>query len=104
MSSFYEPPATRSDARPAVIVWFRVYAATLAVLYAGAAWAAWPALGALSVFYVVATLLPLRPWSWTVGLVAIAIGIPSVTIVFALPLLLKWRSPITRAAFGRPPI
>ena len=104
MTSFYEAPATRADARPAVILWFRVYAFTMVALYGAAAWMATPALGALAFFYLVAGLLPVRPYAWTVGLVAIAVGIPSITIVVALPLLRAWRNPITRAAYGRPPV
>jgi hypothetical protein len=100
----YEAPATRGDARPSVIVWFRVYAVTMAVLWAAAAWAATPALAILAVFYAGSSLLPLRRWAWTVALVAIAIGLPSITIVVALPLLRAWFAPVTRAAFGRPPI
>lgn len=104
MASFYEPPGVRADARPPVITWFRVYAVTMALLWAGAAWVASPLLVTLAVFYAGASLLPLRRWSWTVALVAIAFGIPSVTIVVALPLLRAWLGPVTRAAFGRPPI
>jgi hypothetical protein len=100
----YAAPQSRADARPTVIFWFRVYALTLAVLYTAGAWLATPMLAALAVFYAVAALLPLRPWAWTVALLAIAIGLPSVTIVVALPLLRVWRDPITRAAYGRPPI
>lgn len=104
MASPYEPPDVRADARPPVIMWFRVYAATMAALWAGAAWFATPALATLAVFYAAASLLPLRRWAWTVALVAIAFGIPSITIIFALPLLRMWLGPVTRAAFGRPPI
>jgi hypothetical protein len=81
-----------------------VYALSSAVLWAGAAYAASPFLIILAVFYAVASLLPLRRWAWTVALVAIAFGIPSITIVIALPLLRAWLAPVTRAAFGRPPL
>lgn len=104
MSSFYAPPSTRHDARPAAIAWFRLYALTTAVVWAAASYLATPYLMPLAVFYAASALLPLRRWAWTVALVAIAIGIPSVTIVVALPLLRAWLAPVTRAAFGRPPI
>ena len=76
----------------------------MAVLYGAAAYLVSPALATLAVFYAATSLLPLRRWAWTVALVAIAIGIPSVTIVVALPLLRAWLGPVTRAAFGRPPL
>jgi hypothetical protein len=76
----------------------------MAALWAVAAWAASPALVTLAVFYAGSSLLPLRRWAWPVALVAIAFGIPSITIVVALPLLRAWLAPVTRAAFGRPPI
>ena len=75
----------------------------MAVLYGAAAYLVSPGLATLAVFYAVSTLLPLRRWAWTVALVAIAFGIPSITIVVALPLLRAWLAPVTRAAFGRPP-
>jgi hypothetical protein len=77
---------------------------TMAALWATAAYAASPWLLLLAMFYAGASLLPLRRWAWTIALVAIAFGIPSVTIVVAIPLLRAWLAPVTRAAFGRPPI
>ena len=76
----------------------------MAVLYAAAAYFVSPGLLTLAVFYAGTSLLPLRRWAWSVALVAIAFGIPSITIVIALPLLRAWLAPVTRAAFGRPPI
>ena len=76
----------------------------MALLYAGAAWLVTPGLALLGAFYLFAALLPLRPWAWSVGLVAIAFGVPSVTIVVALPLLLAWTKPTTKAAYGRLPV
>jgi hypothetical protein len=81
-----------------------VYAVTMAVLYGAAAYLVFPHLVALAVFYAGASLLPLRRWAWTVALLAIAFGVPSFTIIVALPLLRAWLAPVTRAAFGRPPI
>lgn len=58
----------------------------------------------LAGFYTFAAVLPLKPWAWIVGLVAIAIGVTGCTVVFAIPLLVYWMKPVTRAAFGRPPL
>jgi hypothetical protein len=56
----------------------------------------------LAVFFAAAAAVPRAPWGWTVGLVAIALGVPTCAIVFAVPLVVKWQSPIVRAAFRRP--
>lgn len=101
--AFYDAPTTRSDARPAVIFWFRVHALTMALLYAAGAWLATPGIGALAVLYAASAFVPRKPWGWSVALVAIAFGVPSVTIVVALPLLVGWMKPTTKAAFGRMP-
>jgi hypothetical protein len=44
---------------------------------------------------------PYRPWGWTVGLLALSFGLVSCTFPFAVVLLLHWRRPMTKAAFGR---
>lgn len=49
----------------------------------------------------VATFVPYKPWGWTVGLVAIALGLTSAGIVFALPLMAFWFKPTVKAAFAR---
>ncbi|MBX3261565.1 MAG: hypothetical protein KF782_17915 [Labilithrix sp.] len=122
----YAPPGfTRG--RPAVITWFRVYAATTLALYVGffALWQflapAGPdeahrqptlagdvttaALGLLVfVFgglFALGAFVPYKPWGWIVGLVAICLGLSSCTAVFAIPLLIYWMKPETKAAFGR---
>ena len=58
----------------------------------------------LGCLYAGAASLPLEPWAWTAAVVAIAIGLTSCTIVFALPLLVYWLKPDVKAAFRRPPL
>ena len=123
----YEPPSASYDARPAVIIWYRVYASVIAVLmlvaFAVSVFVAWaraqaPVYGegpevdllvmlllfgtfSMLVFYGVALFVPMRPWGWTIGLVAIGLGLTSIWIVVAIPLLVKWMDPKVKAAFGR---
>ncbi|MBX3221201.1 MAG: hypothetical protein KF795_11830 [Labilithrix sp.] len=119
----YEPPSGVERGRPAVITWFRVYAATTVLLYVGmlVAWLAvaanGPAMGGaelalvLLIFgvvvllfgglFAVAAMVPYKPWGWTVGLVAICLGLTSCMAVAAIPLLIYWMKPETKAAFGR---
>jgi hypothetical protein len=128
----YAPPSRdsdRRDARPAVILWFRIYSAVmmlvslgflgLAVLMgyaatrpevaidANAAGAPLAAIvlalmsAALVALYGVATFVPFKPWGWTVGLVAIALGLAGGSVIFAIPLLVHWLKPQVRAAFAR---
>lgn len=61
------------------------------------------AVGGLSFggFYAIAAMIPRRPWRWTVGLVAICLGLTGCTAPFAIPLLIFWVKPETKAAFGR---
>lgn len=58
----------------------------------------------LTAFFMAAALVPLRPWGWVVGAVAIAIGLAGCTMVLSAPLLFHWMKPRTKAAFGRPPL
>jgi hypothetical protein len=117
----YEPPSS-SRGRPAVIVWYRVYAAMTLLLYVGML-VGWTmintgdrghgpetaimlliVLGAALVFggfYAVAAMVPYKPWGWTVGLIAICLGLSSCLVVFAVPLLIYWMKPEAKAAFGR---
>lgn len=123
----YAPPSQGGDARPAVITWFRVYAAVLSLLFlallgvlgflvyartqtkvygdTGGFDAFLPIFTVLTfgmlVLYVVSIFVPMKPWGWTLGLVAIVLGLSSIWIVVAIPLLLKWLDPRTKAAFGR---
>jgi hypothetical protein len=116
----YAPPA-RSRGRPSVITWFRAYAAVTALLYPGflGAWlslaprgdAAQGQLGVLLVvilvglaccgFFTVAAMAPYKPWGWTVSLIAICLGLSSCMAPFAIPLLVFWMKPETKAAFRR---
>jgi len=127
--SAYAAPGTAVDARPVVIFWYRVYAAVMAIASFAAlvlgsmfAYAATeqPVYGpdagagvhlasivlvllaaALTALFVCATFVPYRPWGWSLALVAIAMGLTSAAIVVALPLLLAWLKPTTKAAFAR---
>jgi hypothetical protein len=132
MRNPYAPPGPDSygrDARPSVIVWFRIYAAvmlvaSLAILglalmmgYAatqpevaldpGAAGAPLVAIvttvfaTALVALYGVATFVPFRPWGWSVGLIAIGLGLVGGSALFAIPLLVFWLKPDVKAAFAR---
>ena len=133
----YAPPEHGGGARPAVILFYRVYAAFVALgwlalmvssafFYASVRGTALfdPATGATIaggageetvaivliatgaagfLFYAFAAAVPFKPWGWTLALVAIALGALGLTIVVAIPLLLKWRSPLVKAAFRRLP-
>lgn len=121
MAAAYTPPAA-SGGRPAVIVWYRVYTAVGLIIYTAIpALAAFMTLAmgerhvatllplavfslvafAFMAFYGIATFVPYKPWGWMFGLVAIAFGMASVLIVVAVPLLVFWLKPETKAAFGR---
>jgi hypothetical protein len=119
----YAPPGPQRG-RPAVITWFRIYSATMAAFYVGflALWQfltptgpryearAGTELGILlglgfvvlvfGGFHVVAAAAPYKPWGWTIALVAICLGLTSCMFV-AIPLLIYWLKPETKAAFGR---
>jgi hypothetical protein len=113
----YRAPAQQRDARPGVIRWFRVYAGLMAIASAaGLAFAILAAttndaslapivtcvlLGALAAFYGSAAFVPFEPWGWTVALIAIALGLAGCAAVVAIPLLVFWLKPVTRAAFAR---
>jgi hypothetical protein len=116
----YGPPET-SARRPGVILWYRVYAATMIALYVGAG-AFWHFLApqgpsaaaglvttivllliiaALGALFVIAALVPYKPWGWTFGLIAICIGLSGCTAAIAIPLLIYWMKPEVKAAFCR---
>lgn len=59
------------------------------------------AAGAVAIFFAGAALVPRTPWGWLVALVAIALGLPSCAIVVAVPLAVRWQSPVLKAAFRR---
>ncbi len=119
----YEPPGF-GGGRPAVIVWYRIYALAVVALYASifVLWQFWvpsAADGDMTVadatslmllgifglvfgaFFLLAAFVPYKPWGWTVGLVAICLGLSSCLIVVTIPLLIHWMKPATKAAFGR---
>jgi hypothetical protein len=56
---------------------------------------------ALVALYGVATFVPFKPWGWSVGLVAIALGLAGGGAIFAIPLLVFWLKPQVKAAFAR---
>lgn len=113
----YRAPAAQREARPGVIRWFRVYAGLMSIVSAaGLALAVLVAtpheasfvtavtcvmLGALAAFYRSAAFVPFKPWGWTVGLIAIALGLAGCAAVVAIPLLVFWLRPLTKAAFAR---
>lgn len=122
----YDAPREHLDPSPKVIVWYRVYAALMALaslgFLGGAAFFAWMQtrpevamqphaadaqltamllvfLGvAQLVFYAVGVLVPRRPWGWTYGLIVIGIGLPG---LLTIPLLLFWLKLDAKAAFSR---
>lgn len=120
MQEAYEPP-TDTGGRPFVITWFRIYAATALAIYAvlflatlaiglgqsGIASFAVSWVGSMLAFLTLGAVcglgvfVPYKPWGWTVALVAICLGLPTILIVFSIPLLLGWMKPETKAAFGR---
>jgi hypothetical protein len=123
------PDSFGRDARPRVILWFRVYAAVMMLaslamlglaflmgyeatrpevaIEANAAGAPLLAVvlvllsAALVALYGIATFVPLKPWGWTVGLVAIGLGLAGGSVIFAVPLLVHWLRPQVKAAFAR---
>jgi hypothetical protein len=114
----YAPPAS-TGGRPSVIMWFRLYAFAMAVMYFGLvalftfdplfrASADTPgqlvmrgAVALMGVANAIAIFVPYRPWGWTFALVVIGLGCVSSVFVVTIPLLLYWLKPVTRAAFGR---
>lgn len=110
MSSPYAPPETSEPRAMLVIRLYRAYAAFVFVAYLAVAIALAQygvgmavGAGALAAFYAVAVFAPRTPLGWAIGLAAIGVGMTSVTIVFAVPLLIVWLRPATKAAFRRLP-
>ena len=118
----YEPPKHFGDARPVVLIWYRAYCGLMALGYVLSLGLVVYSLGfsdglvlengvllflstSLTAFYIFAALVPLKPWGWSVAFGAIVLGFVSFCFMpMALPILLKWLKPTTKAAFGRPPI
>ena len=110
---------------PAVVTWFKIYAAFMALLYfavaaaslffffgvvdekdPGANMIAGVVLlgvgGVLFVAYVIPFFLRPRPGVWIYDIVLIAIGLTScLTIPACIPLLIFWVRPETQRYFGR---
>jgi hypothetical protein len=107
--------------------WYRVYCASLAVIYLGVAVIGavlavvpfdssprdreqmfimgiiYAILGAgFFIIFAVAFFLPPKPYNWIVGIVMLAIGMTSCCFLpFVIPLLIFWVKPETQAFFGR---
>jgi len=121
-----EPPAGMD--KPPVVLWYQIYCIGLAVLYVSVlgfmvVMGVIAARGAsmkpedlivsgvvavmcvpFAVFYAAAPFLPNKPWAWTYGIVAIAIGMTSACCLPAcVPLLIYWMKPETKMFFGRNP-
>ncbi len=112
---------------PKVVVWFKVYAAVLCVLYLLVAAASFPLLTfdpaelemspveakvmgvmflIMGVVLFVACLLPFflrpRPWVWVYNLVIICFGLTSACFLIAcVPLLIFWLKPEVKAYYGK---
>lgn len=117
----YAPPYA-SGGRPAVITWLRVYAVLTLLVYvtvtvgwilmtihvpmqSGERVIVYAVCGSILVVLgginLLAAVAPYKPWGWIVGLIAICLGLSSCTALAAVPLLLFWVKPETKAAFGR---
>lgn len=119
----YEPP---NEIGRKTFFWYKVYCGVLAALYAFIAVMGLfisymaPVMGAeatenmfLGLVYavvgtiffavfLVASILPAKPYNWIVGIVMIAIGMTSCCLWPAvIPLLIYWIKPETREFFGR---
>lgn len=120
-----------SSGTPTIVMWFKIYAALMALVYlllmglgifmvvAGAAVAGMEefqggaepvvvgvvyAIMGLVFFvaYAFGLFLPRKPWGWIVGIVLIAIGMTSICCLPAtIPLLIFWLKPEAKAYFGR---
>ena len=128
---YYPPPSPHYVGTPPVLLWERVYCGFMALLYVlcavgGVAAVVFrnqladrenPAefwlffgimfggMGAvLALAYLASFFLPRRPWAWIYHIFMIGIGLTSgCTLVAALPLLIYWIKPETKAYFEQPP-
>jgi len=56
----------------------------------------------LAIPFAAGPFLPRKPWAWIFGLVLICVGLTSLCCLpAAIPLLLSWLKPETKAYFGR---
>ena len=113
-----------SNRQPGVLQWFKVYCTCMALLYAGITWMvvqkltkelysrsgpdgaipfifAAAFLGVFVLLFAAAWILPRERWAWTYSLVLICLGMGGLTLVAAVPLLIFWIKPETKAWFGR---
>jgi len=118
------PAVATPPARPPVWRWYVVFCAVSLLLYlalglVGVVMYFDPALAderfenaALAVvslcmapWFAVAPFVPRRPWAWTYGAAMLVLGmLVCCTLPAAIPLLVIWMNPETRAAFGRTPL
>ena len=114
----YEPPGA-TGRRPAVIALYRAFSASTSLMCLGAtlfAWSMWPlpdetgdakivlvlvgfAFAVGTVLYGLGAVVPFQPWGWSLGLLLICLGLPTAAIFVAIPLLVFWLRPHTKAAF-----
>ena len=118
------PPTT-----PAVVTWFRVYAAVMTFIYmlllivAVLMLVFAPSLAdednseevlliqgtvfavislPLGGMFIIGAFMPLKPWAWIYGIVLIGLGMTSCCCLPAtVPLLIFWIKPETQTYFGR---
>lgn len=57
--------------------------------------------GPLALLFAVAAFIPYKPWGWSLGLLAIVLGLASFAVPFAIPLFILWFRPRVKAAFAR---
>lgn len=114
-----QPKSLASLERPAVVIWFKIYCAGLALIYAGSALAclALAFYGiegllfglllaglclVLAVISALPILLPAKPWTWVYGVVLIAMGMTSACLLpVCIPLLIVWIRPEVKGYFGK---
>ena len=128
-SAGYGYIAPAPAAKPAVWTWFVVYAAVMALMYVvvgvvGVVLIVGPSATAadadearqlfvtgvmllvvsipLALVFAVAPFLPRKPWTWVYDLILICLGMTSACLLpAAIPLLIFWIKPQTKAWFGR---
>lgn len=124
----YTTPSTlQPPPRPTVVMWFKLYAGALVLLYLGLAAVslvfflmdpadlnmgrteatiAGSILLGLGLVFTGASVIPLfappRPWSWVYSIVLICIGMTSACFLpFCIPLLIFWLKPEVKAYYGK---
>jgi hypothetical protein len=113
--------------QPTVVIWFKVYAGFLCLVYAALVVAGVALLFVdldvpaeeqaglrvatilifsmcvpLAVIFFVPLVVPPRPWVWTYSLILICLGMTSVCFLpFVIPLLIYWIKPDVKAYYGK---